>query len=107
MRSALLAASVAIAVTGCGAATPARPATGAQVFLGECQVCHSLLGNESKHTQGGDLVHFHMSRATLTQFSREMPVKHRLSASQLRAVVDYVLAAERRASSGLKLTLRR
>jgi hypothetical protein len=58
-------------------------------------VCHSLIGNESKHTQGGDLVGFRLSRRTLTQFTREMPVKHRLDAAQLRAVVAYVLAAER------------
>ena len=106
MRRAILASSAAALLAGCGAATPGRPVSGAHVFAAECQVCHSLIGNESKHTQGGDLIHFHMSRATLTQFSREMPVKHRMSAAQLRAVVDYVRAAERRATSGLKLTVR-
>jgi mono/diheme cytochrome c family protein len=84
-----------LALAGCSA-TARREVSGTEVFAGECQVCHSLIGNESRHTQGGDLLGFHMSRATMTQFSREMPVKHRLGSAQLQAVVAYVLAAEGR-----------
>ncbi len=31
----------------------------------------------------------------MLEFTREMPVRHRLSSGQLRAVADYVLAVER------------
>ena len=66
------------------------------VFAQSCQVCHSLVGNEDEQKQGGDLLGYRMSRQSLTQFSREMPVRRALTSADLRAVVDYVLSAERR-----------
>jgi hypothetical protein len=68
------------------------------VFIERCQVCHSLVGNESEHKQGGDLLGYVMSRKALTQFSREMPLRRPLTVAELRAVVEYVLRAERRAA---------
>jgi cytochrome c2 len=76
---------------------PAAP-SGAGVFAEACQGCHSLVGNESERKLGGDLLGYRMSRHALTQFSWEMPVRQSLTASELRAVVDYVLRAERRAA---------
>ena len=74
-------------------------ASGKAVFAAHCSVCHSLNGRDNPRLQGGDLLGFHASRAQVTQFVREMPVIHRpLTATELRAVVDYVLAAERAAA---------
>jgi mono/diheme cytochrome c family protein len=88
--------ALAVAIVGCGSARP-RPATsGAQVFARDCAVCHSLIGNESLHRQGGDLLGYRMSRQELVQFTREMPVRHRLTPAELSAVVDYVYALQRR-----------
>jgi hypothetical protein len=67
------------------------------VFAQACQVCHSLVGYESQRKQGGDLLSYRMSRQSLTQFSREMPVRRPLTAAELRAVVDYALRVEVRA----------
>lgn len=91
---ALLAISGALA--GCGATgVTSRPA-GRALFTEDCSVCHSLSGRASPRQQGGDLLGFHASRAVMTQFAAEMPVRHRLSQAQLRAVADYVVAVERR-----------
>jgi hypothetical protein len=54
------------------------------------------LGRASPRQQGGDLLGFHSSGAVMIQFAGEMPVRHRLSQVQLRAVADYVVAVERR-----------
>jgi mono/diheme cytochrome c family protein len=92
---AALGLALAIAVGGCGATgNPALPA-GASVFADSCSVCHSLVGNETRRTQGGDLVGYRLSRAVLTQFTAEMPVRRRLTPAELAAVVSYVQAAER------------
>jgi hypothetical protein len=66
------------------------------VFAAECSSCHSLIGNESLHRQGGDLLGYHIGRAEMTQFVREMPVRRPLTAAELRAVVDYVLRLQQR-----------
>ena len=88
--------ALAVGVAACGASTPHRTAdAGSAVFAQSCRACHSLVGNESRHTQGGDLLDYRMSRAALTSFTREMPVRHALSRAQLRAVVDYVLRTQR------------
>ena len=81
-------------MAGCGHAGSAAP-SGATVFSQECQVCHSLIGNESLRKDGGDLLGYSMSRSQMTSFVREMPVRRRLSSPELRAVVDFVLRAER------------
>jgi mono/diheme cytochrome c family protein len=88
----LLAAAVLPA--GCGA-SGARSVSGRTVFDQECSACHSLRGTENPRLQGGDLLAFHSSRAQLTQLAAEMPVRHPLDRSQLRAVVSFVVAAER------------
>lgn len=89
-----LAALLAALLAGCGASA-VRRASGAAVFAESCSVCHSLGAEASAYKQGGDLIGYHMSRESLTEFTREMPVRHRLSAPELAAVVGYVDAAER------------
>lgn len=71
-------------------------AGGERVFAHDCASCHSLIGNESAHKQGGDLLGYHMTRSQLLIFTREMPTRP-LTAAQLSAVVDYVLRAQQRA----------
>jgi mono/diheme cytochrome c family protein len=87
----------ALAATGCGAGSAARPVSGATVFSRACSACHSLIGNESGHRQGGDLLGYRMTRRQLTEFTREMPVKQPLSPAELAAVVSYVAAAQQHA----------
>ncbi len=74
-------------LAGCGA-KHAQP--GAALFAGNCSLCHSLIGNESLRRQGGDLLHARLSRPTLLQFTREMPVRRPLSERQLAQIVDYI-----------------
>jgi mono/diheme cytochrome c family protein len=94
LRSGLLAILLGVAAAGCGhAASPPTP-SGAALFAEDCQACHSLIGNESLHKQGGDLLGYSMSHRQMTSFAREMPVRRRLSSRQLRAVVDFVIHAE-------------
>jgi mono/diheme cytochrome c family protein len=71
--------------------------SGAAVFDRECSACHSLVGNESLHKPGGDLVGYSLTRGELLLQTREMPVKHPLSAAQLAAVVQYVWSVGHRA----------
>ena len=78
-------------------ASGAAAASGQVVFAEHCSVCHSLTGRDDPRLQGGDLLGFHASRTQVVQFVREMPVVHGpLTSSELQAVVDYVMAAERR-----------
>lgn len=70
------------------------PADGKAVFAHDCQSCHTLIGNESAHKQGGDLLGYDMTRDQLTQLTRVMPTRP-LSSAQLQAVVDYVFRAQR------------
>jgi hypothetical protein len=90
--------AITAALAGCGGAG-GRPVSGASVFASSCSACHSLIGNESLHRQGGDLLGYGFSRRVLMQYTSEMPVPRPLSAAQQAAVVDYVLAAQRRASA--------
>jgi hypothetical protein len=62
-------------------------------------MCHSVIGNESLRRQGGDLLGYRMTRQQLREFTREMPVRHRLTPAELNAVVDYVFALQRRGSA--------
>jgi hypothetical protein len=66
------------------------------VFAGNCRACHSLVGNESRHRQGGDLAGYRLTRQELVQFTREMPTPRPLTSAQLDVVVDYVLEFQRR-----------
>ncbi|MGA9859970.1 MAG: cytochrome c [Solirubrobacteraceae bacterium] len=91
--------------TGTGAHTsgPAAPTTtagtasGREVFSQACAACHSVSGHNSPRQQGGDLLHFHSTRAQLIQLTREMPIlHHRLSDSEVAAVVSYLRVVESR-----------
>jgi mono/diheme cytochrome c family protein len=99
MRFGLALPIVAIAgvVSGCGAANAPAPVNGAALFREACGNCHSLVGNESLHRQGGDLLHYDLGPEILRQFTREMPVRPRLDAKQLAVIVEYVYRAEHRA----------
>ncbi|MGH2889736.1 MAG: hypothetical protein ACRDNJ_08910 [Solirubrobacteraceae bacterium] len=101
-RSALTVAGALVLLAGCGGGLgrPAhRPATsGRAVFATSCSACHSLNGRYKAGLMGGDLLRLHASRAQLTQFAAEMPVHPALNASRLRAVVSYVMDAERHAA---------
>jgi mono/diheme cytochrome c family protein len=90
--TAVIAAGCGGSGTGSGAA-----AAGAALFSRDCGFCHSLTGRQSPRHQGGDLLAYHMSRAEMLEFVREMPVRHPLSQAQLAAVADYVLAAQAKA----------
>jgi mono/diheme cytochrome c family protein len=92
--TACLAAAAGIA--GCGGSAGSRSVSGRAVFAQECASCHSLTGHDDPRHQGGDLRGFRASRAQLTQFAAEMPVRHALSAAQLSAVVSFVRASETR-----------
>lgn len=91
-------AASALALSGCGVASSARPPTGRALFVQACSACHSLTGADNPHLQGGDLLHFRSSRGQLVQFAREMPVRRALTPSQLQTVVDYVREIEQRGS---------
>ena len=75
---------------------PHRTASGRTVFAQACSACHSLSGREDPRRQGGDLLAFHSDRAALVELTREMPARRPLSASELGAVVNYVMTVERR-----------
>ncbi len=90
-------AAGAALLTGCGATrAPENRPSGRVVFGEACGACHSLTGVEDPRRQGGDLLHFHARRRQLQQLAAEMPVPRPLSSAELRAVVGYVLAVERR-----------
>jgi mono/diheme cytochrome c family protein len=98
VRLACGATLAAVGLAGCGGAQPPA-APGAAVFAAGCRTCHSLIGNESLHRVGGDLLGYRLGRAELLEFVREMPVAHPLTATQVAAVSDYVLGLERRAAA--------
>lgn len=95
-RRTVLLGALLLVPAGCGSSATSKPASGRQVFAQECSFCHSLSGHSSPRQQGGDLLNNRLARPVLTQFTAEMPVKHKLTAPQLRAVVDYVLQVQQR-----------
>lgn len=97
-RSWLLAAASAVLVAGCGAGRPHETASAGALFGEACSACHTLSGADDPRRQGGDLLHFHSGRTQLFELAREMPVRRPLTVTQLRAVVGYVMAVERRHS---------
>lgn len=103
MRRALFVSGVLVLLGACGASgpprvvLPQRPAGGAVVFQRDCSSCHSLIGNESLHRPGGDLLGYTLTREQLLEQTRQMPVRTRLSDAELNAVVDYVRAMQKRA----------
>ncbi len=97
----LLPWAICLACAGCGGGGSPRVlgaagGSGAVVFARSCSACHSLVGNESLHRQGGDLLGYKMTRSQLLGFTRVMPTKP-LSDAQLDAVVEYILRAQSRA----------
>jgi mono/diheme cytochrome c family protein len=111
--SVVLAALVAVALGGCGSGSGSgsgsssnashSPAiagptvSGRAVFDAHCEVCHSISARSTPEQQGGDLRGLHLPRRELVQFTVEMPiVRSRLTAAQVRAVVDYMQAVARR-----------
>ena len=93
--------ATSVAVAGCGGAgSLSHTQEGAAVFARNCSPCHSLIGNESRHRQGGDLVGYRLSRQELLEFTREMPTRGPLTSSQLEMVVDYVLKIQQRGRAG-------
>ena len=55
-------ATAAAALVGCGTTSGHRPLSGAALFSQDCSKCHSLIGNKSRHTQGGDLLGYDLSQ---------------------------------------------
>jgi mono/diheme cytochrome c family protein len=104
-RRAALIGTVALILAACGSsggvrrttsgAGPGAAVSGHEVFARSCSLCHSLSGHSSPKQQGGDLLGARLRRPVLVQFTAEMPVKHRLTQPQLKAVVEYVLAVQR------------
>jgi mono/diheme cytochrome c family protein len=87
----------ALVMVGCGGGGGlSQTREAAAVFARNCSACHSLIGNESRHRQGGDLVGYRLSRQELLEFAREMPTRRPLTSSELRLVVAYVLEFQRR-----------
>ena len=88
--------ALAALVAGCGSSTPSQ-ISGSAVFRAHCSSCHSISGRSAPSQQGGDLRNLHLPRIELVQLTVEMPpVRGPLTARQLRAVVDYLQAMERR-----------
>jgi len=86
-----------VAATGCGnGGGLSQTRQAAALFARDCSACHSVIGNESRHRQGGDLVGYRFSRRELLEFSREMPTRRPLTSAQLNMVVEYVLDIEQR-----------
>ena len=63
---------------GIGGSSQTRESAAA-VFARNCSLCHSLIGNESRDRQGGDLVGYRLSRQQLLEFTREMPTRRPLT----------------------------
>jgi mono/diheme cytochrome c family protein len=94
-RRSAVAIALAVAVAGCGATGPG-PNTGSALFKTHCETCHSISGHSAPRQQGGDLKNLHLPRVELVQLTAEMPPIHgRLSAREVRAVVEYLQAVER------------
>ncbi|MDE3134412.1 MAG: c-type cytochrome [Acidobacteriota bacterium] len=94
-QAGVLATLLAATLSACGSG--AATVSGASVFSAHCAVCHSLSGHSSPQQQGGDLRRLRLPRGELLQYAAEMPlVNGRLTAPELRAVVAYLRAVERR-----------
>jgi mono/diheme cytochrome c family protein len=84
-------------LTGCGGGgggTLSQTRKAQALFASNCGACHSLIGNESRRRQGGDLVGYRLTRSQLLEFTREMPTRRTLNSSELNTLVDYVLEIE-------------
>jgi hypothetical protein len=91
-------AAVAAVAAGCGSSTGSSIGSGPNgqaLFVHACGGCHTLSGKNSASHQGGDLLAVRLSRPVMLEFAREMPVRRPLTAHQLGAVTDYILAVQR------------
>jgi hypothetical protein len=86
-----------LATAACGGDQRSASAGGGVLFDQACGHCHTLSGVNTPSHQGGDLLTVHLRRSLLVQFAREMPVRQPLTRGELTAIVDYILAAQRRA----------
>lgn len=96
VRRALLVIAAGATLSACGQAG-GRPASA--IFSSSCSGCHTLSAGAARRTVGGDLLPYRMTRAQMVAFVREMPVPRTLSAADVQAVSDYVLALQRAGSS--------
>lgn len=92
---AALVAAAGLASAACGSSGPPPRPDGEQLFAQACGACHTLSGHDSPRHQGGDLLRPRLDRPVMLQFAAEMPVRHPLTARQLAAVTDYILAVQR------------
>lgn len=99
-RTGVLILAIACALGGCGASDNSNASSGATLFAHNCTLCHSLIGTESLHRQGGDLLGYRFSRQALAQYTRQMPVRRPLSSAQVTAIVEYVYRSEQRGREG-------
>lgn len=78
------------ALTGCGSSGSRDGfAHGRKVFAASCSSCHTVTGH-STTADGGDLGRLLLSTRDIESFAAIMPVRPRLSRSDLRAVAIYV-----------------
>ena len=85
-------------VGGCGSIRPAQISRSA-VFITPFLDFEPRSAVAAPSQQGGDLRNLHLPRIELFQLTVEMPPVHGpLTARELRAVVDYLQAIERRSS---------
>jgi mono/diheme cytochrome c family protein len=96
-RGVILVVVLGLATAACGGGQRSGSAGGGVLFDQACGHCHTLSGANVPSHQGGDLLTVHLKRSLLMQFAREMPVRQPLTRGELAAIVDYVLAAQRRA----------
>jgi mono/diheme cytochrome c family protein len=81
-----LALVVVLAASGCGGH---GSALGRQIYETKCAACHSLTGHDTQRP-GGDLALGTFSVADVEGFAAVMPVRPRLTKSELHAVAVYV-----------------
>jgi hypothetical protein len=105
-----LARVVAVVLAGlaaaCGgaprhAAEPSLPATsGREVFLAQCQGCHSLNRLGPRRPSGGDLAGYSMSPADVASYARVMPTPRPMTPHELALVSRFVSDGQRHRGGG-------
>ena len=85
-----------LATGACGVSHSSAPTASKALFTQACGACHTISGVSSPSRQGGDLLAVRLSRPVMIQFAREMPLRRRLTATQLDSIADYILGLQRR-----------
>ncbi len=93
----IMAVVLGLATAACGAGQRSGSPGGGALFDQACGSCHTISGVNTPSHQGGDLLTVHLRRSLLVQFAREMPLRRPLTRRELVTIVDYILAAQRRA----------